>query len=54
VIDSNPKWVSEDGWIIVQIHPIEYKPILMTNFIEFDKRKYGSTLFVFFQNPLEE
>jgi 16S rRNA (guanine966-N2)-methyltransferase len=53
-IDSIPSWVSEDGWIIVQIHPVEYKPMLMINFTEIKKRKYGSTLFVFFQKPLEE
>lgn len=49
IIDKNPNWLSEDGWIIVQIHPIEYKTLDLKNLVEFDQRKYGSTLFVFFQ-----
>ena len=53
-IDKNPEWVSSDGWIIVQIHPIEYKPLDLENFSEFDQRKYGSTLFVFYQKPSDE
>ena len=54
ILDENQNWLSEDGWIIVQIHPVEYKQLNLNNFIEFDKRKYGSTLFVFFQRPFEE
>lgn len=47
-IDKNPKLLITDGWIIIQIDPKEYKPVESDNFIEFDKRKYGSTLLVFF------
>lgn len=54
ILDANQNWLSGDGWIIVQIHPIEYKELKLVNFLEFDKRKYGSTLFVFFQRPFEE
>jgi len=38
----------DDGWIIVQIHPVEYEQLDLLNFVEFDQRKYGSTLLVFF------
>lgn len=48
-IDTQPYWLLEDGWIIVQIHPIEYEALDLNHFIEFDKRKYGSTLLVFFE-----
>lgn len=54
ILDANQNWLSEDGWIIVQIHPIEYKELNLVNFLEFDKRKYGSTLFVFYQRAFEE
>ncbi len=54
LLDNNPGWIAEDGWIIVQIHPIEYQSINLENFEEFDQRKYGSTLFVFYQRPLTE
>lgn len=54
ILDNNPDWVVDDGWVIVQIHPIEYKPLELKNFKEFDQRKYGSTLFVFYQRPIDE
>lgn len=54
IIDSNPGWIEDDGWIITQIHPMEYKSLILENFEEFDQRKYGSTLFVFFQKPFTE
>lgn len=48
-LDQNPNWLTDDGWIIVQIHPIEYQPTPFTNFTEFDQRKYGSTILIFYQ-----
>jgi len=48
LLDDNPSWLAPDGWIIVQIHPVEYIPLDLENFVEFDQRKYGSTLLVFF------
>jgi len=52
IIDDNPGWLVDDGWIIVQIHPVEYRPLELKNFNEFDQRKYGSTIFVFYQRPM--
>jgi len=49
VLDDKSGWLSDDGWIIVQIHPVEYKKLNLINFTEFDQRKYGSTLCVFFE-----
>jgi 16S rRNA G966 N2-methylase RsmD len=54
ILDHNPDWVIDDGWIIVQIHPVEYKTIELKNFREFDQRQYGSTLFIFYQRPIDE
>ncbi len=48
LIDGNKDILNDDGWIIVQIDPVEYESIKLLNFIEFDQRKYGSTLLVFF------
>ena len=48
-IDANPSWLSEDAWVIVQIHPIEYEKLALTHLEEFDQRKYGSTLLIFYE-----
>jgi 16S rRNA (guanine(966)-N(2))-methyltransferase RsmD len=48
-LDAHPGWLSEDAWIIAQIHPREYETLSPVHFSEFDQRKYGSTLLVFFQ-----
>ena len=48
-LDANPGWLAPDGWIIVQIDPIEYQALTMGHFNEFEQRRYGSTLLVFYQ-----
>jgi 16S rRNA (guanine966-N2)-methyltransferase len=48
-LDSNPAWLEEDCWVIAQIHPKEYKPLALNALVEFDQRKYGSTLLVFYE-----
>lgn len=48
-LDGNISLLSEDGWVIVQIHPIEYKELQLKNLVEFDQRKYGSTLLIFYE-----
>lgn len=54
-IDANISWLAEDGWVIVQIHPIEFEDLEgaegLKNLEIFDRRKYGSTLLVFYQQP---
>jgi 16S rRNA G966 N2-methylase RsmD len=54
MVNDHPGWVKEDGWIIVQIHPVEYQPVDISNFIEFEQRKYGSTLLVFYERKTDE
>lgn len=49
VLDQNPGWLSPDAWILVQIDPVEYHFLEFKNFKEFDQRRYGSTILVFFQ-----
>ncbi len=48
-IDANPGWLSDESWVIVQIDPKEYEKLDLTNLKEFDERKYGSTLLVFYE-----
>jgi 16S rRNA (guanine(966)-N(2))-methyltransferase RsmD len=54
-LDAQPAWMSEDAWVIVQIHPTEFGAVDEENRIglnslqEFDQRKYGSTMLVFFE-----
>jgi 16S rRNA (guanine(966)-N(2))-methyltransferase RsmD len=51
LINKNPQLISEDGWVIVQIDPVELTDILLENLVEFDRRKYGSTLLLFYSKP---
>ena len=48
-LDANPGWLAEGAWIVVQIHPREYEQLELKVLEEFDQRKYGSTLLVFYQ-----
>lgn len=56
-LNEHMEWLSEDAWVIVQIHPIEYHPIDETmpihNLVEFDQRHYGSTLLVFYRKATD-
>ena len=57
-LDAHSGWLSEDAWVIVQIHPIEYKPVgeelQIKQLVEFDQRHYGSTLLVFYRIAVTE
>jgi 16S rRNA (guanine966-N2)-methyltransferase len=56
-LDKNSQWLSEDAWVIVQIHPVEFEPnaveVHYQNLEEFDQRHYGSTLLVFYRRLTE-
>lgn len=53
IIEKNLNWLSADGWCIAQIHPLEYENLadqaMIKQLTEFDRRKYGSTLLVFYR-----
>ena len=53
ILDKQPDWLSADAWVIAQIHPIEYEPLTLEHLSEFDQRKYGSTLLVFFEHMVQ-
>ena len=48
LLDRNDGWLTDDGWIIVQIHPIERVELNLEHYECFDERKYGSTLLMFY------
>lgn len=50
ILDGNDGWSSSDGWVIAQIHPIEFKEMDLVNFSEFDRRVYGSTMLIFYEH----
>ena len=49
LIDRNPDWLTEDGWAIVQINPVEYQELTLNNLVLFDQRKYGSVQLCFYE-----
>jgi 16S rRNA (guanine(966)-N(2))-methyltransferase RsmD len=49
LLDEHPEWLNEDGWVIVQIHPKEYHKVDLRHLEEFEQRRYGSTLLVFYE-----
>ncbi len=52
LLDARPQWLSEEGILVVQIHPVEYEELELKSFVLEDERKYGSTLLCFYEkNP---
>lgn len=49
LLDDNAGWLSADGWAIAQIDPKEYEALDLKSIVEFDQRKYGTTLLVFYR-----
>jgi 16S rRNA (guanine(966)-N(2))-methyltransferase RsmD len=54
VLDDYPGWISryapgDSGIVIAQIHPREYQELSLHNLVEYDQRKYGSTVLCFFE-----
>jgi len=47
-IDQHGDWLNPEAWVIVQIDPVEYEKIDLKSLEEFDSRRYGSTLLVFY------
>lgn len=48
LIDSRPELLTADGEVVVQIHPREDAPVALQFLQEYDRRKYGSVLLVFY------
>ena len=52
-LEDHPLWMAPDAWVIAQIHPNEYDQKAFMQLVEFDQRKYGNTLLVFYEHPGE-
>jgi 16S rRNA (guanine(966)-N(2))-methyltransferase RsmD len=48
-LDADPHVLNPDAWVIAQMHPNEYVALDLANLVEFDKRRYGSTMLVFYE-----
>ena len=48
MIDQRPQLTAEYATIVVQIHPVEDKPIDLQRLQEYDRRKYGSVMLLFY------
>ncbi|MBN1439550.1 MAG: 16S rRNA (guanine(966)-N(2))-methyltransferase RsmD [Anaerolineales bacterium] len=53
-IDRQPGWLAPDGMVVVQIDPKEERGVALTRLVEFDRRRYGSTLLWFFEKRGEQ
>jgi len=49
LVDDNIGWLAEDCWVITQIDPKEYRRLALENLTEFEQRRYGTTLLIFFE-----
>ncbi len=47
-VDVRPDLMNKFAWVIVQIDPVEDEPVELVSLEEFDRRRYGSTLLIFY------
>jgi 16S rRNA (guanine966-N2)-methyltransferase len=53
MIDQRPQLTAEYATIVVQIHPVEDKPVELQRLQEYDRRKYGSVMLVFYADSAD-
>ena len=53
LVDENHGWLSDGAWVIVQIDPREMHEMTLKNLEEFDQRKYGTTLLIFYEKKAQ-
>ena len=51
LLDERMKLLAEYGTVVVQIDPHEEQPLALTHLVEYDRRRYGSVLLLFFARP---
>jgi 16S rRNA (guanine966-N2)-methyltransferase len=47
-IDARPELTADFATIVVQIHPVESAPVELQRLREYDRRKYGSVMLIFY------
>lgn len=53
-IDERPELLADDGEVIIQIHPKEDGPVELNFLVEYDRRRYGSVLLIFYTAQVDE
>lgn len=53
-LEANPAWIPPGTTVIVQIDPIELEDIKLTRLAEYDRRRYGKTLLLFYRAPVPD
>lgn len=53
MIDARPELTAEYATIVVQIHPVEDKPVELQRLQEYDRRKYGSVMMIFYADAAD-
>lgn len=53
-LDKYPAWLHENTIVIVQIDPSEYENVVLTHLSEYDRRRYGNTLLLFYESVAED
>lgn len=48
LLDERPVWIADDGWVIVQIDPLEYEEQALDHLGLFDQRSYGGVMLCFY------
>ncbi len=48
LIDGKPELLARNGSVIVQIHPREEAPVDLARLEEYDRRRYGSVMLIFY------
>jgi 16S rRNA (guanine(966)-N(2))-methyltransferase RsmD len=48
LVDSRPQLLARGGSVVVQIHPREELPVALAQLVEYDRRRYGSVLLLFY------
>lgn len=53
MVDARPRLTAPFATIVVQIHPVEYVEIELDRLQEYDRRKYGSVMLVFYADAAD-
>jgi 16S rRNA (guanine(966)-N(2))-methyltransferase RsmD len=53
LLDERPDWLADDGWVVVQIDPLEYEEQALEHLVLFDQRSYGGVMLCFYAKPDE-
>lgn len=54
LVDKNAGWLTEEGCVVVQIDPNEFKEVELVNLELTEERKYGNTLLLFYDRKSSE